>query len=60
MGILFTTLSFIALRAILFAPRGAASQFLADLINVHSWLVIILIFGFAKLFYQNRKRSSTI
>lgn len=60
MGILFTTLSFIALRAILIAPRGAASQFLADLINVHSWLVIILIFGFAKLFYQNRKRSSTI
>lgn len=47
--IIYVSLSLIIIKPILMAPRFAADAFLAELINFHTWIVIFVIFVFAKI-----------
>lgn len=48
-SILFVTLSFIAFKSLMIAPRAAASAWLSDIINLNTWAVIILILVLSKV-----------
>lgn len=48
-GIIYVTVSLSALHYILIAPRNMASAFISEMININTWLAIIVILCFAHL-----------
>ena len=58
MGVIGCTISLILLQSLLLAPRGSADGFVSDIVDVTTWAVFILVFGFSNLVSKTRSTSS--